>query len=1838
MADLGNLYFDILLRDLTDAQAQKIKQKLINILKIPITADSSGLQIAVERAIKNADLTPIKKEIERLFASADTSKLVTNVQTALQKAKGKADVTADKQMLVDSIKQALLNEQFKINVVVDKATARQAVQQALAQIKTWNGKYTADDLRAEKANTEKAKQALKAAQAQLALARAHKAAASASGLHLRASTALGSAMGQNIRIAGDLKNSFASLFSLYAVQHFLKNVIEIGGELEKQKLAMDAILGDKGQSGQITQQINALAVKSPFGVLQLNSFAKQLTAYTIPYNELYDTMKRLADISAAVGVDMGRIVLAYGQIRAAKFLKGTELRQLTEANIPMVDMLAKKFTELEGRIVSAGDVMDMISKKQVTFEHVKDVLWEITSEGGMFYNMQENLSESVSAKWKNLGDAVDLMYGKIAASNSGVLKAVPEMLTELVSHFQTLSYMLTGVASVWLSHKLAVSAANKMYGEQVLSSAKAGKQAEAERTYNLKLAQSYRTLTAVEQNYLKNKNARIAYSAQEAARTGQMTKEQALLAIALKKLSREEALVIAHTLGISKAEVQAALSAKKWTVTLKKLKLEMKSVLSSIGGFLASPWLWVTAGIEVFANLIGKQQEFVRRQRELRENLSTTADEGFRNLNDKVESYKLNDPSQMKSSELRQAITEMTGTLKDYSAASGLVLKEVYEGQDGKPLKLAEQYRVLQAALNETLEGYRQLSQYGSGFNLFDAADTTNGAPSWMHGFAGYGINEAVQDYGEMVSESQKALAKALGSDYRAIFEAVKKMREADKELAEATKGMNLTQQIEYLAKNYGRFSGKISELMSKMWDLGGSRGGYNSLNDYGIAVDKAIQQMESKIEPFLTSMTQMWINYRKAADSSFNPLSMSGADEQEIRQLVSAWVNSFNNVPEEVRRQLRDKLLEENFGLTIDVEVNVKESQFSDWQQEIHDMFGKSLDNLLLDSSSMDEFMSNVSKAAKEVKEKIQTLQPSYDNLMAVPKMLQKAFTESQKEIVENMGTYQKLLSLFEAVAEFFHFDLADPAQKKKNGSSSTKDQFAENIKEQLNLLKSVYSEYKKYAELMSKDDALQKMAKSGIFANFKGVTPTTIGEYREQLNMLLSQLDDSTKERRELKVSIQKVLMDIDQQALKEAAQAALKEVENYLEQSKAEWAIYTKVYDATGDKKLAKDAMNTFAAAKSWNPETESWAARLADDLADAGIMIDNLSKQSAEWMKENFDWDMDEAQAKELFQNNEALLKLYQDIQKQLRDNGKAQVEAGVKAIESTMDTTQKVAALNRQIEELQAKKESDPANGFLYDAQIQEITNEIANLETELFALSPLYAQIFGDMTYKTYGAVKAARNLAGELISSFKVTSYKDGKPDIYTVTYDTGEKDENGNAITKELQLRATVVERLQTRFKELYKTQQEKNPFEQLIDDLKLLGKETDADGNKIDQGELWNKIASGAAACTETVGGVTGALSEMFDAMGAEGIGAVFSGITKGLQSVGTIASAFATGGVIGGAFAIASEGIGLFTSIFASHDKKLQKVIENSQREVKVLQGLYSQIDSILEYSLGENSDYYIEQRNLLTAQRTELTKQLEAEMAKKKTDQDAVVDYQNQLAELNQQIKDFAETTLDEVYSINLKDWASEIGDALYDAWKSGEDGVEAFRNKVGEMMGDVMNEILKIKILQPMMTKLETMLFGDDGLGGYFGSDFKLDEDELKKIGDYLMGISDQADAYYDAMDAIEEYMQKQWGVTLKDTESSSEGLSKGIQSVTEDTADLLASYINAIRADVSIKRQLVDTIANTHLPQLSATAAAQLTELRAIAASTSINAQAAEDIRDLIKRNIDPGKGFKIA
>lgn len=244
---------------------------------------------------------------------------------------------------------------------------------------------------------------------------------------------------------GQLQRKLALLFSVSAIQGYMDKLINVRKEFELQQKSLQVLLRDKDQADKLWQQTVDLAVKSPFRIKELVNYTKQLAAYRIETSKLFDTTKMLSDVSAGLGVDMQRLILAFGQVRAANFLRGTELRQFTEAGIPMLDELATLFTELEGRAISSGEVFERISKRMVTFKDVEKVFQRMTSESGVFYNMQEEQSKTLFGMISNLHDSIDLMLNDIGRSNDGVIKDMVALTREIVDNWRAVAVVLKQV-------------------------------------------------------------------------------------------------------------------------------------------------------------------------------------------------------------------------------------------------------------------------------------------------------------------------------------------------------------------------------------------------------------------------------------------------------------------------------------------------------------------------------------------------------------------------------------------------------------------------------------------------------------------------------------------------------------------------------------------------------------------------------------------------------------------------------------------------------------------------------------------------------------------------------------------------------------------------------------------------------------------------------------------------------------------------------------------------------------------------------------------------------------------------------------------------------------------------------------------------------------------------------------------------------------------------------------------------------------------------------------------------------------------------------------------------
>lgn len=261
--------------------------------------------------------------------------------------------------------------------------------------------------------------------------------------------------------SGQLERKLALIFSVSQIEGYISKLVKVRGEFELQNTALASILQNKDQADRLFAQITELAVKSPFTLKELTTYTKSLSAYSVEYEKLYDTTKMLADVSAGLGVDMQRLILAFGQVKAANFLRGTETRQFTEAGINMLGELAKYYTELEGRIVSVTEVQDRQFKRMISFQDVEQVFKRLTSAGGMFYNMQEQQAETLAGMMSNLQDRIDLMLNSIGKENEGVIKGVIKILANLIENYEAVANAIEAIGVSFLAYKGYLLLTNK---------------------------------------------------------------------------------------------------------------------------------------------------------------------------------------------------------------------------------------------------------------------------------------------------------------------------------------------------------------------------------------------------------------------------------------------------------------------------------------------------------------------------------------------------------------------------------------------------------------------------------------------------------------------------------------------------------------------------------------------------------------------------------------------------------------------------------------------------------------------------------------------------------------------------------------------------------------------------------------------------------------------------------------------------------------------------------------------------------------------------------------------------------------------------------------------------------------------------------------------------------------------------------------------------------------------------------------------------------------------------------------------------------------------------------
>ena len=1638
----------------------------------------------------------------------------------------------------------------------------------------------------------------------------------------------------------DLKSLFMQGGLVFGAQQFAMSIIRTGGEMEKQHIAMQSILGDMQNANTMFNQTKELALQSPFTFSELNRDVKQLAAYGVEYENLYDTTKRLADMASGLGVSFERIALAFGQVQARGWLDGKELRQIAYAGIPLLDRLSKYYSQREGKKVTTSDVKGRITNREVSFQDVKNIFWEMTDAGGQFYNMQLTLSETLLGRYNKLKDAWEIMLSDFARGDSiigGTFKTILDSLTYIVQQMHTLGPVMAA-AFTGFAIKRGITAMGGTKGNSFLSS-----KTSIASDIQAKVLQG-QELSVIEQRILATKNritnedlkalsASRALTLQDLNRlriSGHITAEQ------YKQYRNIVQQQVGHrTLNMQMMRLLVTMRGLSFRNGWSNFATSGMAAMRIVGGGIKAlgATLWSAIGGLpglIITGLSMGIMSAVSKYQDLTQKIKQTQDEIF---------------------DRRKQVAEFTRDNNVNKAIASGDEKEMEKQIDAYKEKLKElapyDYANLVMKADEKKSHEERLKYLSEELRLVNEANKINsGRLSDRDTYSS--LQDRISKLNDIASEyyTKQAKANAFGAT------------DSDKKAFENAK-INLESRVGWLKSAIQNTFGDISkdenlrrqavQAMNSIFSaLGVSSENANLirasiLQAFGIYDDGWLSEEVGKRMSDLISERFPEIALKIKSDQSLNE-----GEKKKVAQLMNDAKNELINQYPVFSTTLQNLLDKSNFTAVINLVTQGWGGSYNDMQKELA---GRVPQNL--DKETLQYYSGLVDSWGKEGDWYSARNKAQSDINLARNKYRSAVDGKSEKA-----GEYKKKYEdLMLAAKILLNYDYEGELKKSnKEPKGSKEDEQLKRLRKRIELYKKFYSEYKKLQDLVGQG-ALDKLRKDGEFDPVFKYGLNNITDYESSVRQLLGAIPANTADRKDYKNQAIADIQTKNRELFSEQISKDNDELRTQLGIISEQYEVYKKMY------KLTADSEGAMSVAFGGGMATKTYSEYLKGEMAK--ILPTHNKNTGLTYSLEKV-LGMSQSQFDSAYgKNNSRLSVLFSQYQEELK-------KIKMETISMIADIIEKNSTLEQQLKDIDTEYEYQL--GLLNE--MKDLTPETrkraeeglmktrddkkAQVRFELFKQNSDWVAIFDDLD-------RVSTNTINSMIDKI--------------------------DTFSKETGLSVEVVKQLRDALEKLRSKSIERNPLGALLNSTSR----GDAIGKLISQNEyLFNrgkKVTIDAATAKKTglkegqsytkteleneqesafsdfpasiaalqkkfeaLSGVLNPVLDLFSALGMEdtalgqGMGlasgafSAASGVASGLNALG-LSSLGPYGAAIG-------AGLSVVSGLFAMHDKALQKEIEASERRQKEMENMTKNIESGLESALGGiysykasrdtmetlkkvTKDYEVNMRFLnssgfidrmigqirsvysretynqavkaqksgtaydaelasLMAQRDELKKQRQAEKRKKKTDADAIQNYDQQIKEMEQSIDDFAQTFLNDIYSIDIKSWASQLTDSIVEAWSKGEDAATAYHDKVQELIKDLTKNILSQKImemaLQPTLNTLTDKLKQKG----------KLDETDITEIADQLIEAGNNTiDDITGILDALKE---KGWDLSENGTLS----VSNSIKNITEDTADILASYLNSIRLDCSVNRENLRLIlvAVQSIPEMNNIARSQLTQL----------------------------------
>lgn len=245
-------------------------------------------------------------------------------------------------------------------------------------------------------------------------------------------------------------------FTLQGAQSFISQMIAVRSEFQQLEISFGTMLKSKEKANALMAQMTELAAKTPFGLQEVSEGAKRLLAIQVPAEEVTETLRRMGDVAAGLGVPMGQLIHVYGQVKAQGKLVTNDIYQFMNAGIPIIAELSKVVGKSE------TEIKDMVSAGKIGFPEIQAVIKNMTSEGGLFFNLMAEQSKSLGGQISNLQDNFDQMLNEIGKASEGAVSGAISSVSFLVENYQTLGKIIAGLITTYGAYRAAIIVNNTL--------------------------------------------------------------------------------------------------------------------------------------------------------------------------------------------------------------------------------------------------------------------------------------------------------------------------------------------------------------------------------------------------------------------------------------------------------------------------------------------------------------------------------------------------------------------------------------------------------------------------------------------------------------------------------------------------------------------------------------------------------------------------------------------------------------------------------------------------------------------------------------------------------------------------------------------------------------------------------------------------------------------------------------------------------------------------------------------------------------------------------------------------------------------------------------------------------------------------------------------------------------------------------------------------------------------------------------------------------------------------------------------------------------------------------